>query len=103
MEKETFPDATVVAASKSYIWVEINKDRTPALAKQFNVVAFPSYIVVNKELEKIHRFQAFMKPDEFVAQLQEGLTRYDLYKSGKEWDTPNPRPDTLCADAIIRT
>ncbi len=92
-----------MAETAKYNFVVIDRDYTPDLAKKFNVSAYPSLIVLGKNQEKVHRFQAYMKPPELVAQLEEGLRRYDLYKSGKEWDEPTPRPEKItdAADVTI--
>lgn len=103
LERETFPDATVVAASRAFVWVVIDRDYTPELAKKFNVSAYPSLMVLNEKQQKVHRFQAFMKPPDLIAQLGEGLKRYSLYKSGQEWDVPNPRPVRLSDQIALTT
>lgn len=101
LEKETFTDAAVVALSKKFIWVEVNRDHTPDIPKKFNVSAYPSLITLGKNQEKVHRFSSFKKPPEFIAELTEALKRYDLYVSGKEWDTPNPRPETITGEGTL--
>lgn len=90
-----------MALSKKFIWVEINRDHAPELPKKFNVNAYPSLITLGAKQEKVYRFQAYMKPPEFTAELNEALRRYALYKKGEEWDKPNPRPPTLCDEGIL--
>ena len=99
------PDAAVVALSRKFHWVEVNKDHAPGgdLVKRFNVSAFPSLMTISRAGKKIYRFQAYMKPPEFVAELTESLRRWDLYKSGKEWDDPKPRPETICTEGTLET
>ncbi len=92
-----------MAASRSFIWVVVDRDFTPDLAKTFNVSAYPSFIVLNKDQEKVHRFQAYMKPPDFIGQLGEGLKRYALYSSGQEWDEANPRAQLLTVEATVTT
>ncbi len=92
-----------MAASRSYIFVVVDRDFTPDLATKFNVSAYPSFIVLNKDQEKVLRFQAFMKPPDFLGQLGEGLKRYALYTSGQEWDEPNPRAQILTVEATVTT
>lgn len=98
------PDATVVAFSKRFRWVEVNKDHGgAALTKQFNVSAFPSFITINRDGREIYRFQAYMKPPQFVKELSEAMRRWGLFKEGKPWDDPNPRPSRLCDTGTIET
>jgi len=92
-----------VALSKKFRWVEVNRDHTPAIPKLFSVNAYPSLIVIGAKREKIYRFQSFMPPNELIKNLQEGLRRYGLYKSGKEWDRRTPRAATICDDAAVQT
>jgi len=103
LEKETFPDAAVVALSKKFIWVKINRDLTPDLPKRFSVSAYPWLILLGNNEEKVHRFSGFKKPKDFLELLEDGLRRFDLYKQGKEWDQPVGRPESLCSSATIET
>jgi hypothetical protein len=99
------PDATVVAFSRRLNWVEVNKDHPPgdAITKRFNVSAFPSLITINRAGQEIYRFQAYMKPPEFLKELGEALRRWQLFKSGKPWDDPNPRPAKICDEGTIES
>ena len=38
-----------------------------------------------------------------MEQLKEALKRYKLYKDGKEWDTPAPRPEKISDKGEIDT
>ena len=99
------PDATVVALSRRFLWVEVNKDHPPgdAIAKRFNVSAYPSFITINRKQEKIYRFSAYMKPPQFVGELNEALRRWNLYRAGQEWDDPASRPETICDQGTVET
>ena len=103
MERETYPDATVVALSRKFHWVKVDRDAQPGLVKRFSVSAYPSLLTLGKKEEKVHRFQGFKKPELFEAELKEALRRYDLYESGKEWDVPLPRPATICEAATVQS
>ena len=89
--------------SKKFRWVEVNRDRVPAIPKKFNVSAYPSLLVVGRDDEKIYRFQSFMLPAEFLPHLKEGLRRFDLYEKGETWDLRPPRAATICAGAAVQT
>ena len=91
-----------MAESKKYIFVVVDRDYTPKLPKKFNVSAYPSFLVLNPQREEVHRFQAYMKPEPFLEQLDEGLRRYGLYKAGKVFDEPDPRPGKL-SDVVAYT
>jgi hypothetical protein len=98
------PDATVVAFSRGFHWVEVNKDHGGAeITKRFNVNAFPSFITVNRAGQEIYRFQAYMKPPQFLKELEEAVRRWTLFKAGKPWDDPNPRPANICDEGAIET
>jgi len=92
-----------VALSRKFIWVLVDRDKTPELPKKWNVSAYPSLIVLGAKQEKVHRWSGFLEPKPFLAQLEEGLRRYALYKDGKEWDTPTARPEKLCDEGTIET
>ncbi len=85
-----------MALSRKFIWVEINRDKVPELPKKFGVFAYPSLIVLGAKQENIFRFKSYMKAPEFIGKLKTGLSRYALYKAGKEWDLPGTRPAKIC-------
>jgi hypothetical protein len=90
-----------VALSREFHWVEVNRDHAPELAQRFKVHAYPSLITLGRNEEKVHRFSGFKKPEEFLGLLGEALRRHALYAQGKEWDTPRPRPETICDQGRI--
>jgi len=92
-----------VALSRKFIWVLVDRDKSPDLVKKYNVSGYPALITINDKQQKIHRFAGFKKPKEFMAELEEALKRWQLHNDGKEWDTPAPRPETICAGAKIET
>lgn len=99
LEEDTYTDSDVIQmVMANFHPVKVNRDDTPEIPPRFNMSAYPSLITLGPESEKIHRFSSYMLPDEFKENLQEALRRHALYKDGQEWDTPNPRPDTLTDD-----
>jgi Glutamine cyclotransferase len=92
-----------VALSRKYRWIEVNRDHNPEIPKNFTVFAYPSFIVVGDKREKIYRFQSFMKPDEFISHLREGLKRWELYRKGEEWDPLPPRAESISEEATAET
>jgi hypothetical protein len=99
----TFSHATVVAASTSFHWVEVNRDHDPANDEYFNVSAYPSLIAVNPQREEIYRFSGYSEPPVFLTQLEEALRRWALYRAGRVWDVPRPRPARVLDSGTITT
>ena len=62
-----------MASSRQFVWVTVNRDRTPDIPKQYAVSAYPTLLTVGPNNEKIHRFQSFQKPPEFLASLNIGF------------------------------
>jgi hypothetical protein len=85
------------------VWVKVDRDVTPDVAKRFGVSAYPTLLTVGDDMEKVHRFQGFKKPAEFKAQLEEALRRWKLYRAGEEWDKPEPRPATICDEGTVES
>lgn len=54
--------------------------------------AYPSWLVLGLKHENVVRFSGFAEPAEFCAELKDGLHRWQLYRAGKDWDEPTPRP-----------
>jgi hypothetical protein len=75
--------------------VTIDRDRTPEIPKRFNVAAYPSVLVLGAADENVHRFQGFAKKEVHRARLEEALRRHALYREGKPWDAPDPRPAAI--------
>lgn len=92
-----------MALSRKFIWVLIDRDKNPELVKKCNMSAYPTLLTFGAKQEKVHRFSGFRKPKEFIAQLEDALKRWELYRKGEEWDTPDPRPDKICDGATIET
>lgn len=95
LEDDTFSDASVIARSRDFIWMKMNRDVTPEPCQRFNVSAYPTLMVIGDEQEKIYRFSGYKLPDAFLPELDEAMRRYELYRAGKEWDLPPPRPERL--------
>jgi len=89
--------------AKKFIWVYVDRDRTPDVPKKYGVMAYPSLLVLGKDDENVHRWAGFLKPKEYLAQLEEGLARHALYKDGKEWDAPKARPAKICDEGDVST
>jgi hypothetical protein len=103
LEEEAFTKAAVVAKSKRFVWLLVNRDRTPDVPKRFNVSAYPTLLTLGDDLEKVHRFHGFRTEAEVLAELDDALARYAKYREGEEWDTPKPRPERLCEDVETAT
>lgn len=103
LEEEAFTKAAVVAKSKRFVWLLVNRDRTPEVPKRFNVSAYPTLLTLGDDLEKVHRFQGFKKEAQVLELLDDALARHAKYRKGAEWDTPAPRPKELCKGLKIDT
>lgn len=89
--------------SKKLLWVYVDRDVTPEIPKRFTVSAYPTLIVLGAKQEKIHRFSGYREADPFKKELEKSLAKHELYRAGKEWDTPEPRPEKICDEGTIAT
>lgn len=87
-----------MARSRDFVWFEVNRDRMPELPKRYSVSAYPTLLFLNPADEKIHRFSAFKEIPALLAEFDEAKRRFALWREGKVWDTPDPRPEKI-ADA----
>jgi hypothetical protein len=85
--------ATVVARSREFHWVVVDRDRTPDAPKRWHVSAYPSLLLLGPQEQNIHRFSGFKPADGFLVELEDGLRRWALFRDGKDWDAPRPRPE----------
>lgn len=81
----------------------VDRDSTPDIAQYFNVSAYPSLMVIGDEREKVYRWSGYKRPEPFMAELDEALRRYTLYRNKEEWDAPDPRPSTIIDNAVVET
>lgn len=103
LEREAFGNATVVAKLQAFHWVWVDRDHTPELPGRFHVSAYPSLLVLGPDDENVHRWAGFLGVDKFLPQVDEALERFALFRAGKAWDVPTPRPAAICADAEVAT
>jgi len=103
LEREAFGSATVVAKLQGFHWVWVDRDHTPELPKRFHVSAYPSLLVLGPGDENVHRWSGFRGVDAFLPQVQEAVERYALFRAGKAWDVPTPRPSAICDARRVET
>jgi hypothetical protein len=75
--------------------VVVDRDFTPELAKKFSVSAYPSMLVLSAKEENIFRWSGYAETAPFRHQMETALTRFALYRAGKNWDDRAPRPASI--------
>ena len=53
LERDAFGVATVVAKSREFHWVTVDRDATPQIPKRLNVSAYPSLLVLVRRLANL--------------------------------------------------
>ncbi len=79
MDQEVFPLATIgTTYNTSFINYKLNaeKGEGPALAKQFNVHAYPTYLYLDPQGNLLQRVVDFQEPTQFIAIAQEALDKH---------------------------
>jgi hypothetical protein len=99
LRKNTFPDRDVIERSKAFTWVAFDRDRHREAIRPFNILAYPSVLVLGPDGENIHRFEGYRTPDEMLDELDEALRRYGLFQEGKDWVDPPTRPPQVLRGA----
>lgn len=92
-----------MASSRKFIWVKVDRDAAPEVPRRFGVSAYPTLLTLGDDLEKVHRFSGFKKPDVFRKMLEAALERHALYRAGEEWDVPDARPAAICDAGTVET
>ncbi len=72
MLRDTFPDAKVDALLEECVFVKVDTDEHPQLAKRFGVVGLPDIRFLSPNGNEVRRFLDFQGPAEFAVAL-EGL------------------------------
>lgn len=93
MEKEEFTKSEAVEYFESHficVKYDMEKGDGPTLAKKFNVSLFPTYLIIDKNGEEVHRVVGADKMKDFIKKVDRGLNKNTalgnldkLYKNGK--------------------
>ena len=73
MLRDTFSDAKVAARLKQCVFVKIDTDKHPELAKRFGVVGLPDVRFLSPEGKEVERFLDYQGPDAFAVALEDLL------------------------------
>lgn len=74
MLRETFPDPKVAPLLQRAVFVKVDADEYPALAKRFGAVALPDVRFLSPDGKELRRFQGFQGAEAF-AQVLDGLLK----------------------------
>lgn len=74
MLKETFPHPKVAPLLERSVFVKVDADEYPALAKRFGAVALPDVRFLSSDGKELRRLEGFQGPDAF-AQALDGLLK----------------------------
>lgn len=96
LEEGSFSDPAVVKKTgEQFNCVVIDRDFTPELCSKFNVSAYPTMLILNKEERRIFRWSGFTDTEYFLSQVAESLDRFAIYMKGEDWDPTPTRPETV--------
>lgn len=65
LKSETFSDAKVIEAMKSYIVVTIDTDKDRSGIAKFSVIGLPTCVITNSKEEKLKVLSGYVNPDTF--------------------------------------
>lgn len=65
--------------------------------------AYPSLLILGREAENVYRFSGYKTPKQFLPELDQALTRYQLYQKGEAWDVEPPRPPHIVDVGTVTT
>ena len=77
MEKETFADPQVAALLKQVVFVKIDTDEHPAVARHFGVVGRPDIRFLNSDGQEVRRLTDFQDAELFADSLKELISTSD--------------------------
>ena len=89
--------------SRKFIWVWVDRDKTPIIPKEFNIYGYPTLLTLNAKREMVHRFTGYKEAPRFLEALEEALSCFKLYLQGKEWIKLPPRAKSLTKDFEVST
>jgi thiol:disulfide interchange protein len=69
MESETWPDSSLEAKVREFVPVKVDIDRNEAVARQYNVEAIPTIVVLDTEGNVLKRTEGYAAADELLAWL----------------------------------
>jgi thioredoxin-like negative regulator of GroEL len=72
LDKQTYSDDRVAAASTNWVMVRIDVDRNQALASYYNVQSIPTIMVLNAEGKEIRREVGFIGVGPMLTLMEKG-------------------------------
>ena len=75
MKKETFPDRRVARLLERCLFLSIDTDEYPHLARKFGVVGLPDIRLLDPDGEEVRRYRDFQSPQAFAEALEWLLER----------------------------
>lgn len=73
MIRETFPDSRVAPLLEQCVFLKVDTDEHPALARRFGVVGLPDIRILSSEGKEVRRLRDYQSPEDFASVLLEVL------------------------------
>ena len=75
MIRETFPDPRVAPLLEQCVFLKVDTDEKPALARHFGVAGLPDIRILSPEGEEVRRLRDFQSPESFAEELKSLITQ----------------------------
>jgi hypothetical protein len=82
----------VIKLASKFNCVVVDRDVTPEIPKRLSVNAYPSMLVMSANEDNIFRWSGYAETEPYMQRMNTALARFELYKAGRAWDAPEPRP-----------
>ncbi|MDI6751253.1 MAG: thioredoxin domain-containing protein [bacterium] len=79
LEAEAFRNQEVILLSKSLVSVKIDCEKTPELAKKFQVRGLPTILFISPEGNVIHKVIGYRPQDAFLSEMKTALSSFEVW------------------------
>ena len=78
MIRETFSDARVTPLLEQCVFLKVDTDEHPSLARRFGVAGLPDIRILSPDGEEVRRLRDYQSPEAFAAVLSDVLPQLDV-------------------------
>jgi len=80
LEKQTYPDAKVIAESQKWVMLKIDTEKQSDLAAQYGISSLPTLAVLRSDGKPVTSVGGFLDAEQFVEFLQDAKNKLPAKK-----------------------
>lgn len=73
LDKDTYPSKTVQSHASDFVWLKVDAEKMPELAKKYNVTGYPTIVFARPDGKAVNVVIGYRTPAQFVAEMTKAL------------------------------